>query len=122
LNDSTLAIPADESCDFSFVRTLRENGFDVKAVAEMMPGASDLQVLELGFKERRMIMTEDKDFGEWVFAQKRPTTGVILFRYPIETRAQMSLAIVELMNEHGARLKDRHVVLEPGKARIRRPR
>jgi predicted nuclease of predicted toxin-antitoxin system len=122
LNDSTLTILADESCDFSFVRTLRAKGFDVKAIAEMMPGASDLQVLELGFKERRVIITEDKDFGEWVFAQKRPTTGVVFLRYPIETRAQISLAIVELMNEHGARLKDRYVVLEPGRARIRRPK
>ena len=40
---------ADESCDFAFVRALRQNGYDVKAVVEVMPGVSDLKVLELGF-------------------------------------------------------------------------
>jgi predicted nuclease of predicted toxin-antitoxin system len=94
----------------------------VKAIVEVMPGASDLQVLELGFKERRILITEDKDFGEWVFAQKRATAGVLFLRYPLKTRTQMTLAMVELVSEHGLRLKDRYVVLEPGRARIRSPR
>ena len=122
MNEQTLTFLADESCDFSFVRTLRENGFDVKAIVELMPGASDLQFLELGFRERRILITEDKDFGEWVFGQKRATAGVLFLRYPLKTRTQMTLAMVELVSEHGVRLKDRYVVLEPGRARIRSPR
>ena len=110
---------ADESCDFAFVRILRQNGYDVKAIAEAMPGVSDLKVLELGFEGKRILLTEDKDFGEWIFAQKSATSGIILLRYPVETRLQMSLAIVELVSEHGSKLRDRYVVLEPGRARIR---
>jgi predicted nuclease of predicted toxin-antitoxin system len=122
LNHQTPTFLADESCDFAFVRALRENGFDVKAIAEAMPGASDLRVLELGLKERRILLTEDKDFGEWVFAQKRAMAGVLFLRYRVETRVQMNLAMVELVSEHGAQLRDRYVVLEPGRARIRTPR
>ena len=84
-----------------------------------MPGVSDLKVLESGFEEKRILLTEDKDFGEWIFAQKSATSGIILFRYPVEARLQMSLAIVELVTEHGSKLKNRYVVLEPGRARIR---
>jgi len=84
-----------------------------------MPGASDLKVLELGFEEKRVLLTEDKDFGGWIFAQKSAAAGVILLRYPIETKLQMSLAIIELVSEHGNELKNRYVVLEPGRARIR---
>jgi predicted nuclease of predicted toxin-antitoxin system len=119
LKDQALKLLADESCDFAFVRALRQKGYDVKAIVEVMPGASDLKILELGFEEKRVLLTEDKDFGEWIFAQKSATSGVILFRYPIETRLQMSLAIVELVSEHGSELKNRYVVLEPGRARIR---
>jgi len=86
LNGQELNFLPDESCDFSFVRVLRQNGYDVKAIVEVMPGASDLKVLESGFEERRILLTEDKDFGEWIFAQKSATAGVILLRYPVETR------------------------------------
>jgi len=119
LNDQTLEFLADESCDFAFVRVLRQNEYDVKAIVEVMPGASDLKVLESGFEEKRVLLTEDKDFGEWIFSQKNATSGVILLRYPIETRLQMSLSIVELVSEHGSELRNRYVVLEPGRARIR---
>ena len=119
MKDQALKLLADESCDFAFVRALRQKGYDVKAIVEVMPGASDLKILELGFEEKRVLLTEDKDFGEWIFAQKSATSGVILLRYPIETRLQMSLAIVELVSEHGSELKNRYVVLEPGRARIR---
>ena len=96
---------ADESCDFVFVRVLRQNAYDVKAIVEAMPGVSDLKVLESGFEEKRVLLTEDKDFGEWIFAQKRATSGIILLRYPVETRLQMSLSIVELVSEHGSKLR-----------------
>ena len=122
MNGQTLRFLADESCHFAFVRMLRQNGYDVKAIVEVMPGASDLKVLESGFEERRVLLTEDKDFGEWIFVQKSATVGVILLRYPIETRLQMSLAIVELVSEHGSELRNRYVVLEPGRARIRTTR
>lgn len=122
MNGQALKFLADESCDFAFVGVLRQNGYDVKAIVEVMPGASDLTVLELGFEERRIQLTEDKDFGEWIFAQKSATAGVILIRYPVETRLQMSLAMVELVSEYGSELRNRHVVLEPGRARIRATR
>ena len=54
---------ADESCDFGIVRALRAAGHDVKAVAEAALGAADAVVLELAARERRVLLTEDKDFG-----------------------------------------------------------
>jgi len=48
LSGKPLKFLADESCDFTFVRRLRQNGYDVKAIVEVMPGASDLKVLESG--------------------------------------------------------------------------
>jgi len=73
---------ADESCDFAFVRVLRQVGYDVTAIAEFMPGASDLKVLESAFEDRRILITEDKDFGEWVFGHKRATVGTFWFVIP----------------------------------------
>jgi predicted nuclease of predicted toxin-antitoxin system len=109
------------------VRVLRQHGYNVKAVVEIMPGASDGEVLQVASTEERVLLTEDKDFGEWIFARKTSTreisrAGVILLRYPQKTRTQMTLAMVELAGEHGSEMRNRFVVLEPGRARIRNTR
>jgi predicted nuclease of predicted toxin-antitoxin system len=119
LNDQPLIFLADESCDFAFVRVLRQVGYDVTAIAEFMPGASDLKVLESAFEERRILITEDKDFGEWVFGHKRATVGILLVRYPANMRSKMTQAMVELVSEHGRELRNRYAILEPGRVRIR---
>ena len=62
---------ADESCDFAIVRGLRANGFDVSAVVEDMPGVQDSAVLKVAVNENRILLTEDKDFGEWVSELKK---------------------------------------------------
>lgn len=65
---------ADESCDFAVVRALRAAGHDVRAVAEAMPGGDDEDVIALAARDHRLLLTEDKDFGQLVFAHIR-TTG-----------------------------------------------
>jgi predicted nuclease of predicted toxin-antitoxin system len=53
---------ADESCDFTIVRALREAGYDVHAIVEASPGADDEIVLALASESRAVLVTEDKDF------------------------------------------------------------
>jgi predicted nuclease of predicted toxin-antitoxin system len=62
---------ADESCDFSVVRRLQAQGFDVTALLEVDRGAPDERVIELARSEQRILITEDRDFGRLVFAANR---------------------------------------------------
>lgn len=110
---------ADESCDFLIVRKLRSADYDVLSVAESFPSASDQKVLELAIKEGRIILTEDKDFGEWVFAHGKRIEGVILIRFPANARKRLGEEIILLVDEHGTELKKCFAVLEPGRARLR---
>jgi predicted nuclease of predicted toxin-antitoxin system len=55
---------ADESCDFVVVRALRKEGYDVLAVCEMAPSMADMDVIQLAGKGKRVLITEDKDFGQ----------------------------------------------------------
>jgi len=73
---------ADESCDFAAVRALRAAGHEVTAVAELAPRAPDEAVVDLALREGSILLTEDKDFGQLVYAGGLPTAGVILIRYP----------------------------------------
>ena len=111
---------ADESCDFLVVRTMRSAEYDVLSVAESFPSASDQQVLRHAAKEKRILLTEDKDFGEWVFAHGENVSGVILIRFPANARRQLGEEIKVLADNHGLELLRNFVVLEPGRARIRK--
>ena len=71
---------ADESVDRDIVQRLRREGHQVWYVAEMDPGISDDDVLELANRETALLLTADKDFGEMVFRQRRFSGGIVLTR------------------------------------------
>lgn len=109
---------ADESCDFSIVTALRGNRYDVLAVIDRAPGATDQQVIELALAEQRVLLTEDKDFGQLVFAANKAGGGVIFIRYPANLRKELQERVLELVNREGDRLQHAFAVLEPGRVRI----
>ena len=120
MNEEPLRFLADESCDFAVVRSLREAGFDVLAVSESFPAAPDQTVLKRAADECRILLTEDKDFGEWVFARGHGSFGVLFIRYPAHLRSNLGRAVIVLVIDHGSNLSGNFTVMEPGRARIRK--
>jgi predicted nuclease of predicted toxin-antitoxin system len=111
---------ADESCDFTVVRSLRAAGHDVTAIAEINPGIDDEVVMALAHSESRILVTEDKDFGQLAFAADQRIGGIILIRYPSASRNLLGRVIVEIVGELGDRLIGAFAVIEPGRARLSR--
>jgi predicted nuclease of predicted toxin-antitoxin system len=109
---------ADESCDFRVIRALRVAGHDVAAVAEVAAGAEDGAIIEVAINEGRIFVTEDRDFGQLVYAAARRAQGVILLRFPSNARANLPNIVVDLVAEHGDKLAERFVVVEPGRIRF----
>jgi len=109
---------ADEGCDFNLVRALREAGHDVLAVCETSPRAGDIGIIELAVREERVLLTEDKDFGQLVFAHGKDVRGVVFLRYPFSIRQKLSEEVLRLIRQHGKKLAGCFVVVEPGRVRI----
>ena len=109
---------ADESCDFTVVRALRAAGHDVLAVAEISPRSADHDVMALASQEQRILLTEDKDFGQLVYASAQPSGGVIFIRFPANARKALPKAVLNLIKESGAKMVGKFVVLRPGRVRI----
>ena len=117
MND-TLA--GGRECDFAVVRALRSAGHDVLAVAEISPRADDISVIALTIRENRVLITEDKDFGQLVYADKRASGGVLFIRFPAGIRRRLPQAVVDLVNQNGERLIGAFVVVQPGRTRVGR--
>jgi predicted nuclease of predicted toxin-antitoxin system len=109
---------ADESCDFAAVRALRADGYDVTAVAEVAGGAPDEVVLALALASDCILLTEDKDFGQLVHANRQATGGVILIRFPARARGSLGATVVAAVRLLGERLIGRFVVIQPGRVRL----
>lgn len=109
---------ADESCDFAVVRALREGGHDVVAVAEVARGAKDQEIVGLARDGGRVLLTEDKDFGWYVYAAGEGGVGVVLIRFPSGSRRVLGSAVLEAVRSAGDRLLRSFAVIEPGRLRV----
>ncbi len=76
-------------------------------------------VLEHSTKERRVLLTFDKDFGELVYARgAKASCGVVLFRVLLPSPNRLAHFIVETIgtrNDWEAHFS----VVEPGRIRMR---
>jgi predicted nuclease of predicted toxin-antitoxin system len=70
----------DENIHADVVVWLRSIGQDVVYVAESLSGSSDEELLKIARGEHRIIVTDDKDFGELIFHRRVLSSGVILLR------------------------------------------
>jgi predicted nuclease of predicted toxin-antitoxin system len=119
MSSQTLRFLADESCDFAVVRALREDGFDVVAVSEVTHRSDDRELIEQADREKRILLTEDKDFGWLVFVSHADSAGVVLLRFPGNARQVLATAVRRLVREQGEALLESFVVVQPGYVRIR---
>ena len=109
----------DESADFRLAAFLRDLGHDVEAVARDYPQAlTDREVLAIARREGRVIVANDRDFGELVFRQRLPHAGVILLRLETGGLSAKQVWLQRIVNEYADRLDQFIVVTERG-VRIR---
>lgn len=70
-----------ENMPASVVCALRDAGHDVLSVKEAMRAAEDRDVLARAGAESRIVVTQDKDFGELAFRYGLPAEcGIVTFR------------------------------------------
>ncbi|OJV18458.1 MAG: hypothetical protein BGO21_23215 [Dyadobacter sp. 50-39] len=92
-------ILADENIDHSLIHAIRNAGFEVYSVYENNRGLSDEAIIDYSRDPPRIILTEDKDFGEWVFAHKVSYISVIFLRYAFPDTEAISEILIRLLSE-----------------------
>ncbi|MEB3862263.1 MAG: DUF5615 family PIN-like protein [Desulfurococcales archaeon] len=90
-------ILADENVPRTTIKTLRSLSYDVVSVWEVNPGISDEQVVQLSIREKRIIITFDKDFGRIVLTNPN-VPGVMLMRIPPVNPEYITNRIISALN------------------------
>ncbi len=109
----------DESTGMAIVEHLRGTGHDVLAVGETLPQATDAQILAYAVSEQRILVTNDKDFGELVFRTGQAHDGVLLLRLHDESPATRIRTVKSILEKYADRLAGRFVVATEKAVRIR---
>jgi predicted nuclease of predicted toxin-antitoxin system len=110
---------ADECCDALLIAGLRADGHDVVSIGEIAPSAEDETVLRMAVHESRILLTEDKDFGELVIRLKLPAYGILLIRiHPADSTRKLA-RLRELLATRANDLPGKFVVIEETKTRFR---
>ncbi len=112
-------ILADENVYGLIIKALREAGIEVFSVYENQRGLSDHEITQISLNPPRLILTEDKDFGDLVFAYDQKPSGVLLLRYTFSETEEITKVLIHLLQTRGKDLFGRFVTITVKKIRIR---
>ena len=90
-------------------RMLAGLGHDVCTASEIAPGAGDEDLLALAYNEQRVLVTDDKDFGELVYRRGLPHFCIIRFFRTSE--AERVAAMHKLIERHSSALEQAAIVV-----------
>jgi predicted nuclease of predicted toxin-antitoxin system len=109
---------ADENVPGHLVEVLRTRGHDVWWARTEARGSADEDLLALAQAQRRILLTQDKDFGVLAFRRRLPAGhGVVLLRLVHLRLTRLVPIVVDALNR-GAAQPGKFTVVEEERVRI----
>lgn len=110
---------ADECVPTPVISALRESGHEVVSIRDLVPGATDEEVLKTAVDLDVPLITEDLDFGEMLFRQSAIAAGVIMLRLAGLANTEKAAILEGVIREHANAIHGAFLVVTPGAVRIR---
>jgi len=109
----------DDPTGVAVATYLRSVGHDVLAVAETMPQADDSDILARAAAEDRILLTNDRDFGELVFRNGQAHSAIVLLRLQDESATNRVRVVEDLLDRFADRLAGHFAVATETGVRFR---
>ncbi|MDD5616163.1 MAG: DUF5615 family PIN-like protein [Candidatus Methanoperedens sp.] len=108
----------DECTGHAVAEWLRQQDHDVVSVFDEIRGAEDRDVINKAYEQNRILITNDKDFGELVFREKKPHKGVILLRLGDERAANKITVLKNFLKIYEKTILGQFIVVTETTVRI----
>lgn len=110
----------DENADYELAVFVRALGHDITTIVEdYTRSIEDSDILAIANQENRVIITNDKDFGELIFRRQLLNKGIILFRLGDEALEIKQRWLLKVLTDHADQIGQFIVITDRG-IRIRR--
>ena len=110
----------DECTGPAVANWLLNQGHDVISIFDEHRGLGDDAILTLANTQNRILITNDKDFGEKIFREHRRHRGVIFLRLSNERYPNKIAVLERLLESYADRISEHFVVVSEDKLRISR--
>lgn len=110
----------DESTGPAVAEWLCDQGYEVFSVYDEARGMEDDDIIKKAATENWILMTNDKDFGEKVYRERRPHKGVVLLRLDDERAAVKIKTLKQMLESYADRLPGQFVVVTENSIRFAR--
>lgn len=114
-----LKLLLDENIGKQVATALRWSGYDIASIFEDAPGSTDEDVLKRARKEKRIVVTLDRDFGTLVFRDSESHVGVLFLRLQKESVEDIIFVLDSVLKRYGGKLKKRFTTASETDVRIR---
>ena len=101
----------DECTGPAVASWLRDRNHDVFSVFDEARGMDDDDVISKALDENRILITNDKGFGDKVYRDGRLHKGVILLRLEDERPASQIRVLSRLLENYSSRIPDSFLVV-----------
>lgn len=111
---------ANENFPLASIKRLRDADHDVAGVVEDTPGAKDQEVFAHAQREKRIVLTFDRDYGELLFRQSLTSPpGIVYFRLHPATPLEPADILLKLLSMESVSLMGKFTVVERRRIRQR---
>ena len=108
----------DECTGPAVARCLRAESHEVFSIFDEARGMVDDDILEKASSENWILITNDKDFGEKVYRERRPHRGVVFLRLRDERAVSKIAVIRELLAGYSDKLAGNFLVVTDSQVRF----
>ncbi len=108
----------DECTGSKVAQWLRVENYEVFSVFDEARGMTDDEVLTKASDENWILITNDKDFGEMIFRERRTHHGIIFLRLDDERAANKIQVLEKLLENYAEKLPEQFVTVTETKVRI----
>jgi predicted nuclease of predicted toxin-antitoxin system len=110
----------DECTGPTVAQWLRAQTHEVFSVYDEARGLDDDSIFQKALTEDWILITNDKDFGEKVYRERRPHKGVVLLRLANERAASKIQVLRQLLEKYPDQLAGQFVVVTEKRVRFAR--
>jgi len=110
----------DECTGPAVAKWLREHNHDVFSVYEEARGIDDDEIIRKANIENRILITNDKDFGEKIFKEKYPHSGIIFLRLEDERGNSKIETLRQVLELYADQLPNQFAIVTESRIRFAR--
>ncbi|NQU82680.1 MAG: DUF5615 family PIN-like protein [Parcubacteria group bacterium] len=110
----------NENIGVKTAKFLRDKGYDIKSTIEDFRGVDDKTLMKIADKDKRIIVTLDRDFCQLVFRDTLPCRGIVLLRLNNELPESINKVLDLFLKNNKQDLNNKFVVVSENRVRIRR--